>query len=522
MRRFVFAEGSSNKFWEISVDDRDTTVRFGKVGTAGRTTTKRHDSPALAEKAAAALIAEKTKKGYREEPPAQLAGSAADPGTHEVPAPAAEQAEEADIEGGEARRFVFNDVKAGALFALELRGARLVLRSGKIGAEPETTTRRFGSSEEAEAQAVALVAKRTREQTDEYFQEEDPPLPYPFEFGDIYWDVGAKGNKLAVHFGALAGRSTTPIETWWTRLATASAAKAAEQRIRKEFEKAADAGVPPNPAQIAKLSGPSAPVAPVFLCDECARLADQGARAPSLSSSSTELTFTEHATPLIVAGQLLVVGVSAAVLRELCERVDAFAKKHDHAVVLVAQTPPSWPAKGVMGRELVLGRLVAVGNHHEPTKLSLDGMRQALKDAAGLPWAELRAILQDARLRSPRDLEWESSAEPDEQVRLRVFATGPLASGMVGFGVLTRDPAHGGSEDDPSQVIPGLEEVWGQDMDQKRVPQMVYGELAGICDFHDNEGPDGVDVSAGAHKARAAKLGKLAKKADYYLVGRYD
>jgi predicted DNA-binding WGR domain protein len=520
MRRFVFTEGSSNKFWEITVSGRETTVCFGKVGTAGRATTKLHDSPAMAEKAAAALVAEKTKKGYREELAAPAAEKAGGSGAAAPAAPG----DAGDPEGDEVRRFAFRDLKAGEIWALELRGAELVVRAGKLGAEPETTRRRLASVEAAEAEAVGLVAKRTGEQTDEYFQEEDPPLPYPFQLGDHYWDVGAQGNKVAVHFGEQTGRRQTPVETQWTRFATAAAAKAAEQRIRKLMDGAVDAGVRPDAARIAELLGDAAPQEPAPLCRECAELAQKGVRAPSASSSSAELTFSEHATPLIVAGQLLVVGVAPEVLRELCERVDAFAKERDIAVALVAQAPPSWPAEGVMGRELVLGRVVAVGNHHEPTKLSLEGMRQALKDAGKLPWAELRALLDDARLKPPDGLEWESSAEPDDEVRLRVFATGPLASGLVGFGVPTRDPESGEGEGagDPSGVVPGLEEIWGQDMDQKRAPLMVYGEHAGVCDFHDNAGPDVVEVSAAAHKARAAKLGKLAKKADYYLVGRYD
>ncbi len=63
-------------------------------------------------------------------------------------------------------------------------------------------------------------------------------------------------------------------------------------------------------------------------CGECARLAEEGLEPPSLSSHSTGLTFTEYSTPVIVAGPLVTAGVTTRVLRELCERVDAFAKKH--------------------------------------------------------------------------------------------------------------------------------------------------------------------------------------------------
>ncbi|MCY1059360.1 WGR domain-containing protein [Nannocystis sp. SCPEA4] len=66
MRSFLFQDGQSNKFWEIAVEGGSTTVRFGRVGTAGQTQVKSHGSSAAARKAAEALIAEKVKKGYAE------------------------------------------------------------------------------------------------------------------------------------------------------------------------------------------------------------------------------------------------------------------------------------------------------------------------------------------------------------------------------------------------------------------------------------------------------------------------
>ena len=75
MRRFEYKEstsnkeGTSNKFWEISVEGGATTVRFGGIGTEGRTQTKDHGSGDQAEKAALKLIKEKTAKGYVEVTP---------------------------------------------------------------------------------------------------------------------------------------------------------------------------------------------------------------------------------------------------------------------------------------------------------------------------------------------------------------------------------------------------------------------------------------------------------------------
>jgi predicted DNA-binding WGR domain protein len=74
-REFHFQEGTSQKFWAIDVTGARFTVQFGRLGTAGQTQTKQLGSDQEAQKAADKLIAEKTKKGYKE------VGSAASPST---------------------------------------------------------------------------------------------------------------------------------------------------------------------------------------------------------------------------------------------------------------------------------------------------------------------------------------------------------------------------------------------------------------------------------------------------------
>jgi predicted DNA-binding WGR domain protein/cell wall assembly regulator SMI1 len=66
-RRFLFIEGGSNKFWEITVTGARMDVRFGRVGTAGTVKEKRFKTAEEAQREAAKLVAEKTKKGYVEE-----------------------------------------------------------------------------------------------------------------------------------------------------------------------------------------------------------------------------------------------------------------------------------------------------------------------------------------------------------------------------------------------------------------------------------------------------------------------
>src|SRR5262245_26755509 len=65
-REFEFRDGSSDKFWKITLDGKATTVNFGRRGTNGQTQTKEWASGDEAKKNYDKLIAEKTKKGYVE------------------------------------------------------------------------------------------------------------------------------------------------------------------------------------------------------------------------------------------------------------------------------------------------------------------------------------------------------------------------------------------------------------------------------------------------------------------------
>ena len=65
-RYFEFVEGTSNKFWEVTMTGTAVKTRYGKIGTAGQQTLKEFDNAAAAKKEYDKLVAEKTKKGYVE------------------------------------------------------------------------------------------------------------------------------------------------------------------------------------------------------------------------------------------------------------------------------------------------------------------------------------------------------------------------------------------------------------------------------------------------------------------------
>jgi DNA ligase 1 len=64
VRHFEFVEGKSSKFWEISRDGCEVTVRYGRIGSPGTTNVKTLADSAAAQRHAEKLTAEKMEKGY--------------------------------------------------------------------------------------------------------------------------------------------------------------------------------------------------------------------------------------------------------------------------------------------------------------------------------------------------------------------------------------------------------------------------------------------------------------------------
>ena len=65
-RYFEFVDGTSNKFWEITLTGSDVTTRWGKIGTDGQSKTKPFGTPDKARAEYDKLVSEKTGKGYVE------------------------------------------------------------------------------------------------------------------------------------------------------------------------------------------------------------------------------------------------------------------------------------------------------------------------------------------------------------------------------------------------------------------------------------------------------------------------
>lgn len=66
LQYFEMQEGTSSKFWEISLHANSISTRYGKIGTPGKTTQKDLPDPIKAQQEYDKLVKEKTGKGYQE------------------------------------------------------------------------------------------------------------------------------------------------------------------------------------------------------------------------------------------------------------------------------------------------------------------------------------------------------------------------------------------------------------------------------------------------------------------------
>lgn len=208
MPRYEFVEGTSKKFWEISLEGSSFTTTYGRIGTDGQTSMKEYDSDEKAKKEYDKLIAEKTKKGYElvdgagggdddeEEdekpkakakaapaPAAKVAAPAAkkskpvfdDEGDDEdedekpkkaakaapaAKAPAASGASKSNTSG--ARYFEFVDGSSSKFWEIQLEGLSFTTRYGKIGTDGQISMKEYDSEEKTKKEYDKLVAEKTK------------------------------------------------------------------------------------------------------------------------------------------------------------------------------------------------------------------------------------------------------------------------------------------------------------------------------------------------------------------------
>jgi uncharacterized protein YjbI with pentapeptide repeats/predicted DNA-binding WGR domain protein len=184
-REFRFEDGKSSKFWEIELDDKSHTVRFGRIGTAGQSKSKDFATPEEARKSHDALIAAKTKKGYVEfgvrkegdldlgqvveatasEPKPSVAPAVAPPDPTPKPAPA----EPSPWKDSPRRSFELDTGKVLKFAKLEIESGKTSVLEGKLSKK----------SFKDEASAVTAFQKLVSKMVEKGWTEVDVGQPPP-------------------------------------------------------------------------------------------------------------------------------------------------------------------------------------------------------------------------------------------------------------------------------------------------------------------------------------------------------
>jgi predicted DNA-binding WGR domain protein len=158
--RYEFVEGTSNKFWEISLDGSSFSTTYGKIGTSGTTTQKDWDSDEKAKKEYDKLIAEKVKKGYL------LVGGGAKAAAPKAAAPKAAAPKAAATKSAPAAggwlRYEFSEGSSNKFWEIKLEGTSFQTKYGKIGTDGTVTQKDWDSEEKAKKEYDKLVAEKVK------------------------------------------------------------------------------------------------------------------------------------------------------------------------------------------------------------------------------------------------------------------------------------------------------------------------------------------------------------------------
>jgi predicted DNA-binding WGR domain protein len=160
MPRYEFVEGTSSKFWEITLEGSSFKTKYGRIGTDGTVTQKDYDSPDKAKKEYDKLIAEKVKKGYQPVGGAAPAAKAASKPKAEKK-PAAKPAAAPAASGGWLR-YEFSEGTSNKFWEIKLEGSAFQTKYGRIGTPGAVTLKEFDSPDKAKKEYDKLVAEKVK------------------------------------------------------------------------------------------------------------------------------------------------------------------------------------------------------------------------------------------------------------------------------------------------------------------------------------------------------------------------
>ncbi|MGL4554843.1 MAG: WGR domain-containing protein, partial [Gemmataceae bacterium] len=199
MRTFEFVEGTSSKFWNITLSGKTFTVNFGKIGTAGQTQIKEFAGDEAARKEHDKLVAEKVKKGYAETTKAAApkpAPAAPPPAPAPAPISAPSRVPLASAPASAVRTFAFSDATSHKFWNIELAGATFTVTYGKQGTAGTKQEKAFADEAAARKEHDKLVAEKVKKG----YAETTPKAAAPASLKDaLEAALAEKPDDLASH-----------------------------------------------------------------------------------------------------------------------------------------------------------------------------------------------------------------------------------------------------------------------------------------------------------------------------------
>lgn len=183
-----FTNEKSSKFWEVTQSEASIQIRYGKIGSKGRSQTKAFESEEAAQNEAKKLIGQKTKKGY-----AEVSAAADEPGEASSPGVSVEANSEPSTESaGEAQ--VDIDGEGNRWMRLE-DGSALALIDGKLAARNKKGRRLKAASKKMKDTELGVqllaVAKLQKEHAQECLENVERwmlrSLPVPTQLIMAVW-----------------------------------------------------------------------------------------------------------------------------------------------------------------------------------------------------------------------------------------------------------------------------------------------------------------------------------------------
>lgn len=222
-RRFEFQEGTSNKFWEIEINETAVSTFWGRIGSSGQNKVKDYGTKEKARKEYDKLIEEKTTKGYVEKTEQELPVSVTAKNMGEALAMAEAEAIQSraknlqtvsedngdDDDAGNGsfragpRRFEYEEGNSSKFWEIEidLDDCSLTTSWGKIGSEGSSKTLEFDSEDEAIKHYDKLVAEKVKKGYEEVGSNDDGDDDSGFEIPDNWKPFKRKAWKPVTEAG---------------------------------------------------------------------------------------------------------------------------------------------------------------------------------------------------------------------------------------------------------------------------------------------------------------------------------